>query len=91
MRDLARLHGVSLASLNDIYYREPNCNVCHLKYCPTKKQVADVFTKALKTGIEWWAALRKIGFALEPGDFEGFYDTKLEPKMPKDAIEKGGG
>ena len=25
----------------------------------------------------------KLGFALEPSDFEGFYETKLEPKIPK--------
>ena len=50
MKHLAQWHCVSLL-LHNIYIREPNINVCHIKVCPTKKQVADVFTKALDTGI----------------------------------------
>ena len=80
MRELSRLHGVSLASLNNIYCRKPNSNVFKLKYCPTKKQVADVFTKSLKTGSEWWPGIRKLGFAMSPSDFEAKYDTSIDPE-----------
>ncbi len=67
--------------MNDIYHKRPNANVCKLKHSPTKKQVADLFTKSLKVGTEWWPAIRKLGFSLSLQDFDATYETSVEAKV----------
>ncbi len=60
MRDLARLHGVSLASLHSIFYEKPMADSLSLEECDTEKQKADIFTKAFKTVDAWRKVLSKI-------------------------------
>ena len=65
MRDLSRLHSVSLASLHNVYFQKPMAEVCKLVECTSDEQKADIFTKSFKTVDAWLKALAKVALVWE--------------------------
>ena len=53
-----------------------------LLYVPCIKHTK-CFSQNGKTGAEWWGAIRSLGFALSPADFQASYDTFDNTKVVK--------
>ena len=61
LRHMGRVHGVSIARLNESFYGDNA--FAEMKRCETGSLKADIFTKSYDTVAKWFHALKLIGDA----------------------------